>query len=432
MSRVKNSIIDSSLHSKSATNLKVNPFLAVYTFIISFAAISGLMLFSTLLINNFSFPNQSLINVITGSLISYSISSLMMHKLGRFPGSRPLTYLLPTVTISILAVIAGIIFFRLEYSRLALTSAFFIVLVITYIEFIYLQKKQNGRYAVIPFGFHKPLIEFSKDKFTLLSSTQINTNDFVGIILDNSAELPDDWKQFVAEALSNGVHIFNAVTAYESVTGKSPLDHYGETSYGELQPAPIYLMLKRLLETVLIILSLPVTLPIVVITAIAIKLESTGPAFFTQKRVGKGGKEFKMYKLRSMCLDSEVDGAKFAGEDDPRITRIGKVIRKLRIDEIPQFLNIIKGDMALIGPRPEQAGFVKEFEKSIPLYSYRHVVRPGITGWAQVTHGYAADEDETREKLAHDFYYVKNLSLWLDLDIVFKTIKTMLTGFGAR
>lgn len=429
---MKNSIIDSSLHSKSATNLKVNPYTAVYTFIISLIVISGVMLVCSLVINEFSLPNQSLINVIIGSLISYSISSLMMHKLGRFPGSRPLAYLLPTVAISIMALIAGINLFRLEYSRLALTAAFFVVLVITYIEFKYLQKKQNGQYAVVPFGFHKPLIDFSKEKFVALTTPKIDSNKYVGVILDNSTELPDQWKQFIAEALSNDIHIFNAVTAYESVTGKSPLDHYGETSYGELQPAPIYIQLKRLLETALIILSTPITLPIIVITSICIKLESTGPAFFTQKRIGKGGREFKMYKLRSMCLDSEVNGAQFAGEDDPRITRIGKIIRKLRIDEIPQFLNILKGDMALIGPRPEQAGFVKEFEKSIPLYSYRHVVRPGITGWAQVTHGYAADEDATREKLAHDFYYVKNLSLWLDLDIVFKTIKTMLTGFGAR
>lgn len=429
---MKNSIIDSSLHSKSATNIKINPYLAVYTFIISLCVISIAMIACSLTINEFSPPNQSLINVTIGSLISYVISSLMMHKLGRFPGSRPLAYLLPTVAISILALIAGINLFRFEYSRLALTAAFFVVLIVTYIEFKYLQKKQNGQYAVVPFGFYKPLTDFSKDKFIVLGTAKIDSKKYVGIILDNSAELPDEWKQFIAEALSNDVHIFNAVTAYESVTGKSPLDHYGETAYGELQPAPIYLLLKRILETALIILSTPITLPIVVITAIAIKLESTGPAFFTQKRVGKGGREFKMYKLRSMCLDSEVDGAKFAGEDDPRITRIGKVIRKLRIDEIPQFLNILKGNMALIGPRPEQAGFVKEFEKSIPLYSYRHVVRPGITGWAQVTHGYAADEDATREKLAHDFYYVKNLSLWLDLDIIFKTIKTMLTGFGAR
>jgi len=355
-----------------------------------------------------------------------------MHKLGRFPGSRPLAYLLPTVAISSLILIASINVLRLEYSRLAIIIAFFSVLIVTYLEFKFLQSKQKGLYAVIPFGFYQALIDCNKQRFFVLPNPAFNKEKYTGIILDSSASLPVNWQQFIVENLSNDIHIFNSITAYESITGRSPLDHYGEVTYGELKPAPLYLMLKRTLETFLVLLSTPLTIPLVLIVAVAIKVESKGPAFFTQKRIGKGGNEFLMYKLRSMCFDSEVDGAMFAGENDPRITRIGKVIRKLRIDEIPQFLNILKGDMSLIGPRPEQASFVKEFEKVIPLYSYRHVVRPGITGWAQVTHGYAADEDQTREKLSYDFYYVKNLSLWLDLNIIFKTIKTMMTGFGAR
>jgi len=133
-----------------------------------------------------------------------------------------------------------------------------------------------------------------------------------------------------------------------------------------------------------------------------------------------------------MCQDSEKSGAQFAQANDMRVTRVGKFIRKTRIDELPQFFNILKGDMSLIGPRPEQRTFVEQFEKEIPFYAYRHVVRPGITGWAQVTQGYAADADETRIKLEHDFYYIKNFSLWLDILIVLKTIRTMLTGFGAR
>jgi lipopolysaccharide/colanic/teichoic acid biosynthesis glycosyltransferase len=432
MGMVHSSIIDSSLYSKSATEVKLSPYLAILTFIVSLLTISTIMIVSSLFINDFSRLNQNLINVIIGSLTSYTISSLMMHKLGCFPGSRPLAYLLPTVTISLLALTAGINVFRLEYSRLALFIAFFSVLFVTYLEFKFLQSKQKGRYAVLPFGFYQPLIDCNENRFSLLPTPGLGEEKYTGIILDNNAELPSHWQQFIAESLSNDIHVFNSITAYESITGKSPLDHYGEITYGELKPAPIYLMLKRSLETALVLLSSPLTIPLIFIVAIAVKLESKGPAFFTQKRVGKGGKEFSMYKLRSMCLESETNGAQFAGEDDPRITRIGKVIRKLRIDEIPQFLNILKGDMALIGPRPEQASFVREFEQVIPLYSYRHVVRPGISGWAQVTHGYAADEDGTREKLAHDFYYVKNLSLWLDLNIAFKTIKTMLTGFGAR
>src|SRR5690606_6806086 len=129
---------------------------------------------------------------------------------------------------------------------------------------------------------------------------------------------------------------------------------------------------------------------------------------------------------------SEDEGAQFASRNDARVTRVGQVIRKLRIDEIPQFINVLKGEMSLIGPRPEQRVFVEHFDREIPFYSYRHVVRPGITGWAQVTQGYAADADDTRLKIEHDFYYIKHCSLALDLLIVLRTIQTVLTGFGAR
>ncbi|AKX54991.1 capsular biosynthesis protein [Thiopseudomonas alkaliphila] len=168
------------------------------------------------------------------------------------------------------------------------------------------------------------------------------------------------------------------------------------------------------------------------ITGVVIKLESEGPMFFKQERVGQADKTFTVYKLRSMCKDSEKDGAQFAQANDARITRVGHFIRKTRLDEIPQFINVLKGDMSLIGPRPEQRVFVDEFEKTIPFYAYRHVVKPGITGWAQVVHGYAADAEDTQVKIEHDFYYIKNFSIWLDMLIVAKTIKTILTGFGAR
>ena len=133
-----------------------------------------------------------------------------------------------------------------------------------------------------------------------------------------------------------------------------------------------------------------------------------------------------------MTVKDESNSDKFATEEQARITRVGKFIRKFRIDELPQFFNVLKGEMALIGPRPEQESFVKLFENDIPFYGYRHMVKPGITGWAQTIHGYADDEDSTKEKLAYDLYYIKHLSLWLDINIVFKTLRTMLTGFGAK
>jgi lipopolysaccharide/colanic/teichoic acid biosynthesis glycosyltransferase len=168
------------------------------------------------------------------------------------------------------------------------------------------------------------------------------------------------------------------------------------------------------------------------ITALLIKWESPGPVLFLQERVGQGNRSFFIYKFRSMCHDSEKNGAQFAKNNDMRVTRVGAVIRKLRIDELPQFFNVLKGDMSLIGPRPEQRVFVEKFEKEIPFYSYRHIVRPGISGWAQVMHGYAADTDETKLKIEHDFFYIKNFSLWLDILIIFKTFRTIVTGFGSR
>jgi lipopolysaccharide/colanic/teichoic acid biosynthesis glycosyltransferase len=168
------------------------------------------------------------------------------------------------------------------------------------------------------------------------------------------------------------------------------------------------------------------------IIALAIRIDSRGPIIFTQERVGEGGRVFNMHKFRSMTHDADQTAAQFAMAGDKRVTRVGAFIRKFRLDELPQFWNILIGDMSLIGPRPEQVGFVEQFERDIPYYSYRHLVRPGITGWAQVNHGYAADHEETRKKLEHDLYYVKHFSFWLDVLIGFKTIGTVTTGYGAR
>jgi lipopolysaccharide/colanic/teichoic acid biosynthesis glycosyltransferase len=181
-----------------------------------------------------------------------------------------------------------------------------------------------------------------------------------------------------------------------------------------------------------LLLSLPIALPVAVVTALAIKIDSRGPLIFTQERVGEGGNIFRMHKFRSMHVDAELGGARFAQSEDERVTRVGRFIRRYRLDELPQFANILTGQMSLIGPRPEQVGFVKQFEKEIPFYGYRHLVKPGITGWAQVNHGYAADEKETRTKLEHDLYYVKHFSIWIDVLIGLKTFRTIITGFGAR
>jgi len=200
-----------------------------------------------------------------------------------------------------------------------------------------------------------------------------------------------------------------------------------------VQQRRYYPYFKRSMDLVLIALSVPVTVPLATLTALAIRLESSGPVLFWQERIGRDGATFQMAKFRSMYVGNEGESDEvFAEEEDDRVTTVGRLIRKLRIDELPQFWNVLKGEMSILGPRPEQVGLVEDFNDDMNLYQYRHLVRPGISGWAQVLHGYTADTESTRRKLEHDLYYVKHQSVTLDLLIVYLTVKTILTGFGAR
>ena len=177
---------------------------------------------------------------------------------------------------------------------------------------------------------------------------------------------------------------------------------------------------------------LVLTSPITLLTALAVKLESPGPIIYSQTRVGHFGKTFLVYKFRSMRSDAEKDGAVWAQKGDPRVTRVGRYIRKTRIDELPQLWNVLKGEMSLIGPRPERPEFVSELEKEIPFYSLRHAVKPGVTGWAQVCYPYGSSVDDARRKLEYDLYYAKNISILLDIRILLKTIGVVLFPKGAR
>lgn len=197
-------------------------------------------------------------------------------------------------------------------------------------------------------------------------------------------------------------------------------------------PVSSYSTAKRRFDIGLIIFFAPLIVPLMLVTALLIRLESKGSIFFWQKRIGYQGKVFNMLKFRSMSIDSEKDGSQFAKNGDARITRFGAFIRKMRIDELPQLWNILRGEMSLIGPRPEQVVFVDEYILSIPNYMARHNVLPGITGLAQIKQGYVDDEDGTRTKLRYDLFYIKKVSFKLDMYIVFQTVYTMATGFGAR
>lgn len=232
-----------------------------------------------------------------------------------------------------------------------------------------------------------------------------------------------------------GVSVQRLETVYENLTGRAPVLLAG-TDWGEglssIRHHPYLTPYKRVVDVVMALLLLPIGLVAMGIAALAIKLSSPGPVLYSQKRVGKDGKEFTFTKLRTMVVDAERDtGAVWATEDDPRITRVGRVLRKLRIDELPQLFSVLKGDMSLVGPRPERPEFVSDFVSEIPFYEKRLLVRPGITGWAQVNHRYDQSIEDVVEKLRYDLYYVRHLSFTLDLQIMLRTLWVMLGRKGA-
>lgn len=195
---------------------------------------------------------------------------------------------------------------------------------------------------------------------------------------------------------------------------------------------PLYKKSRALVDFVLSLTGLLLSSPIMLLAAIAIKLDSKGPVFYVQERVGLHNRIFSIIKFRSMFINAEEGGPAWAGEQDPRITRVGRIMRKLRIDELPQFINVLRGEMSIIGPRPERGVFVEMFEREIPYYSQRHLVKPGLTGWAQVCYPYGASFEDAIEKLQYDLYYIKNQSPLLDAIILFETARIVLFGRLSR
>ena len=252
------------------------------------------------------------------------------------------------------------------------------------------------------------------------------------VVVDLQHRLPGEWVNFLAECQLRGVPVLHAGAVYERLTGRSSVRYLRDAVFDSIQAPRIAAMLKRVGEVAVITALLPLVVPLMATTAIAIRLSSPGPVLFWQERVGLAGRPFRLVKFRSMRLGAEGEGAKFATAQDSRVTSIGRFLRKFRIDELPQLYNVIRGEMSLIGPRPEQVPFVKHFTGVVPFYAFRHTVRPGLTGWAQVRFGYAGSDAEVLTKLEYDLFYVKNLSIWLDAYIVALTIRTIFTGFGSR
>ncbi len=298
-------------------------------------------------------------------------------------------------------------------------------------------QKSDPNYKVIGFidagnSQYLPLSDEDDDDLTLLDNiiTESQISEVVVAVPSESGMTLDLNNQLI-KLLEKGVVIREYTQVYEEITHRIPVHHVSKDFYryfpfSRSNQNKLYLFFHRFMDVLFSIIGIvlgTLLLPIVFIGNI---LANRGPLFYTQERIGRNGHIFKIYKLRSMIVDAEKDGAKYASKQDSRITKFGKFLRRSRFDEIPQFFNVLKGDMSIIGPRPERPIFVKELSEKIPFYEIRHIIKPGLTGWAQVNAKYGSSDEDTLEKLQYDLYYIKHRSFFLDISIVVKTLSTII------
>ncbi|WP_244613168.1 exopolysaccharide biosynthesis polyprenyl glycosylphosphotransferase [Modicisalibacter radicis] len=364
--------------------------------------------------------------------LSYLVAALAVQRLSRLPEARAVVLIVPGLMLCYALAVAGLFVFRVDFDGLFVLTSFAMACAGGFMTFYLLARAERPVIAIVPFGRAMTLCQQPGAGWCLLEVPSLDRMRVDAVVADTQADLSDAWQRFLGECTIHRIPVYTPSRALELLSGKVALGQLSdEVRHGSLTPHEGYEVVKRGLDILAVVAIMPLALPLMAVTSLAIRLDSPGPALFRQPRMGLCCRRFTVYKFRSMYIDRTGRGFTEAGED-PRVTRVGKVIRKYRLDELPQLFNVLKGDMSLIGPRPESMELTEWYGKDVPYFHYRHVVRPGISGWAQVMQGYAADVDGMIEKLEYDFYYIKHVSLWLDLLIVLRTIKTLLTGSGSR
>jgi lipopolysaccharide/colanic/teichoic acid biosynthesis glycosyltransferase len=380
-------------------------------------------------------PTQ--INTAVGSAVSIILGYVGYRRLHVFPGINEGGYIVTsfTVTFAILAYV--LMAFRFEYSRLQFIISYSIALLFfTYLHFR-IDAGKRLRFGIVPGGMVGRLPDMAQVSWLPLNEAQVAADGLDGIVVDLHHDHSDVWDVRITGFVLQGIPVYHVKQALEQLTGRVEVASLSENTLGSLNPNDVFLKAKTVVDMLAAAWGLILLSPIMLIVGLAIKLDSPGPALFRQERVGFRARTFTVYKFRTMRVQqaSGVDDARSAAitlDNDPRITRLGRFLRRSRLDELPQLFNILKGDMSLIGPRPEALALSQWYERELPFYHYRHIIKPGVTGWAQINQGHVADVNEVLEKLHYDFYYVKNFSFWLDILIIIRTAMTMITGRGAK
>ncbi|MWV26960.1 sugar transferase [Aurantiacibacter rhizosphaerae] len=373
-------------------------------------------------------------NTLTISFLAALSTLLALRRVGSYFGLVLAKWILPVYGTSFAAFTCFPLLLRTPYTTTLMVLCFVCGVLSLFLLVLLMSRGKRAVCFVVPRG-RALNMEFSAGLETIvLEHPRLPRERNAILVADLHAPLGEEWERLLTEAALEGHPVYHVTQLREAMTGQVQLDHLSENSFGALLPTLAYKKIKRLVDLCATIVMFPLLALVMFFIAVAIRLDSPGPALFSQRRMGYQGRIFEIIKFRTMTVreDGENAAASMTAADDQRITRLGKHLRRTRLDELPQLFNILRGEMSWIGPRPEAVSLSSLYASKISNYRYRHLVRPGITGWAQVHQGHVTSVDDIHDKLRYDFYYVKNISFWLDVVIVFRTIKVMITGFGAR
>ncbi len=371
-----------------------------------------------------------------GSIVAIILGTWLFRSVSTYPGVEKTAYVVPAFTLSFTALLLFLFVTRVEYNRTLLLAGYFLSIAWYLTVLSRLQRQAALRIGVLPFGDNDRLRAIGGVTWVSLADPADPADGLDAVTTDLRADVPSDWDRRLADFALEGVPVYHTKHLMESLTGRVELEHLSENSFGSLAPVSAFMSFKTVIDWLTAIAAGILILPGLIAVAIAIRMTSPGPALFKQQRIGYKGRRFTVYKFRTMThATPDHQGALAAAMTRPRdsrVTPIGRILRHTRIDELPQIINILKGEMSWIGPRPEAEVLSRWYEAELPFYRYRHIVRPGITGWAQVCQGHVIDIGDVRSKLHYDFYYIKHYSAWIDLLIIVRTIRTVITGFGSR
>lgn len=324
-----------------------------------------------------------------------------------------------------LVLLGARLFFARSMLILSATGATLVALMVVWLR----HRLTRERVAIIAPLLGEARVSLPHGRLVRDPATDLRAFDVVLVSLTETVSA--DWARALSRAMLAGCKVRHVGEYLEELKGAVSVDHF-EVEHLPPNGIASYRLVKRLLDIALVVFILPVVVPVFVLAALAVGITMGGPIFFVQERIGLGGEPFRMWKLRTMRPEQPGAAVRAAVHGDRRVTPVGRILRRFRIDELPQLWNVLKGDMSLIGPRPEAAPLHDEYMRQLPKYAYRYLVRPGITGWAQVSAPPSATAEEARQKLTYDLYYVKKLSLGLDLQIVLRTFWTITAGGGVR